>query len=196
MSRLLLGQWLQLVVAAWVAMAGLGACVTLGSRGIAASSGTNVPVGSTGRAVREVYVGPGVVQYFLLPQILKGPADEYAELDIVVRDSAQLLRYGLLHLSVVAPKAVHFPADTLLLSAPGQPLALPAARVLFSEPKGKKTLTRLEVYLTPAQTRAYLRNANQAVMLGGATRRRFEPGKKAAMALTAFAGRVLSPSRL
>ena len=151
-----------------------------------------MPSGSASRSLRELYIGPGVAQYYLLPQVLVGPANQYAELDLVVRDSVQIPRYGLLHLSIVASTAVHLPADTLLLNLAGGPLAMPATRVLFFEPKGKMTLTRLEVYLTPIQTIAYLKSSSQSVLLGGmAGRRCFEPSKKSATALAVFASRVL-----
>ena len=194
MSRLRGSRWP--VLAAGLLTSGLGACVTMGSRGIAAGSGSAAPAGPAGRAVREVYVGPGVVQYFLLPQKLVGPAGQYAELDVVVRDSVQRPLYGLVHLSVVAPAAIRLPADTLLLSGTARPVALPAARVLFTELKGKAVLTRLEVYLTPAQTLAYLRSPNRSVWLSSANgRQRFEPGPKAAAALATLAEQVAGGTR-
>jgi hypothetical protein len=132
----------------------------------------------------------------MLPQQLAGPSGRYAELDVVVRDSAQRPLYGLVHLSVVAPAAVHLPADTLLLGGAAGPVALPAARVLFTEPKGKAVLTRLEAYLTPAQTLAYLRGPDRSVWLGSATgRQRFEPGPKATAALAALAGQVADAAK-
>lgn len=186
------------LLAAGAATAGLGACVSMGGHGLAASSGSKVPAGPGSRAVQELYVGPGVMQYFLVPQQFTGVTGQEgelkAELDIVARDSARMLRYGLLHLSVVAPAAVALPADTLLLSTAGRPLALLAARVLYTEPNGRVTLSRLEAYLTPAQLRGYLNGPGQTVMLGGpAGRRRFKPGKKALPALQTFARRVGGP---
>ncbi|WP_046244613.1 hypothetical protein [Hymenobacter terrenus] len=178
------------VVATGLAAVELGACTTMGASGLAAGS-SSVPAGPSGRAVQEMYVGPSVMQYFLLPQLLIGPTGQYAELDITVRDSAQVPRYGLFHLSVVAPGAVAFPADTLLLGLTGQLVPLPTARVLFTEPKGKSLLTRIEAYLTPAQTLAYLRSPAKTLLLGSSTgRRRFEPDRKAQAALATLAARV------
>ncbi|MBO2011361.1 hypothetical protein [Hymenobacter negativus] len=179
-----------------VAAIGLGACVTMAGRGLPASSGS-VPAGPANRAIRELYVGPGVTQYFLQPQQFMGPNEQQtAEVDIVARDSAQIPRYGLLHLSVVAPAAVKFPIDTLLLSTAGRPVSLLAARVLYAEPKGQGTLSRLEAYLTPAQLREYLNSPMQTLLIGGPTgRRTFLPSKKAQVALRAFAARVVGPTK-
>lgn len=192
MSRLFVRIWTLLV--AGVSTTGLGACLTMGGHGLAASSGSTVPAGPANRAVQKLYVGPGVMQYFLVPQQLTGlvgTEEQQAELDIVARDSARTLRYGLLHLSVVAPTAIKFPADTLLLSTAGRPQALPTARVLYTEPKGSATLSRLEVYLTPDQLKAYLKGPTQTVWIGGpANRRHFEPRKKSLLALQAFAASV------
>ena len=140
------------------------------------------------RDIEEYFVGPGVLQYFLLPQRLNGPGRQYADLDLVVRDSVGQPLWGLLHISLVGPAPLT-PADTVLLGTGAAPLVLPAGKVLFAEPADKQQLTRLEWHLTPAQVRAYLTAPQPVLLLAPAAnsgRLTYQPGKKALKRLTAF----------
>ena len=159
------------------------------------SSSTTVPDPARSRAVREFYVRPGVTQYLLLPQRLAGPDGHYAELDLVVRDSATVPRYALLHTSLVGPASARpFTAatDTLLLSTATGPVPVAATRVLYTEAHGKNRLTRLEAVLPVAQLRAYLQGPDYSLLTAqpGQPRRRYQPEKKAAKNLRGFAPAV------
>ena len=170
--------------AAGLLVIALPGCIT-GAGGSHATSGKGHP---SRRDIEEYFVGPGVLQYFLLPQRLEGADHQYADLDLVVRDSSSQPLWGLLHVSVVGPVTLT-PADTVLLGTAGAPLALAPARVLFAEPAGKQQLTRLEWRLTPAQVVAYLRAPVPAMLVRRAAspaRARYVPTKKATVRLLAF----------
>lgn len=179
----------------WVSGAVLGGlltgCISAGPM----SSGTSS--GPPSRGFREFYVGPGITQYFLLPQRLPATTERYAELDLVVRDSVAVPYYALLHVSVVeaagpSTSAAFGPADTLLLSTNGISSPVTKVKVLFSENAGKTRLTRLEALLPPAQVVAYLHSPNHSLLIGrpGSGRMLYQPDKKAAGYLKAFAATV------
>lgn len=149
------------------------------------------------RGLREFFVRPGVTQYFLPAQQLAGPQGRTALLDLVVRDSAAVPLYALLHVSLIEPTIVSFTAaDTLLLSTAGRPLPVAAPRILFAEPKGKGQLTRLEVPLSPAQATAFLHSPSPGLWVSraGLGRLAYQPSKKALAALRALAG-VATPGQ-
>ncbi len=169
------------VVLAWgltMLTAALPACLSPGSRGVSFKKEKGRP---SLRDIEEFFVGPGVLQYFLLPQRLQSPSKAYAELDLVVRDSASRPLWGLLHVSFVGSQTLTA-ADTVLLQTTGAPLLLPPGRLLFAEPHDKQQLTRLEWRLTPAQVAAYLNAPVPAIWVrpaAGPGRMRYEPTKKA-----------------
>jgi hypothetical protein len=167
----------------------LTACMTAGP-GRSSSSG----VAST-KGIKELYVGPGVTQYFLLPQRLQGPAGRSAELDMVVRDSAGVLRYCLLHISVIEPSGATFgPVDTLLLQTGNRLTAVAPPHILYAERQRAGQLTRLELPLSAAQTMAYLRApSSYALAIGrpGAGRLVYQPGKRAVKCLNNFSAAAI-----
>lgn len=163
----------------------LPGCIASVGGGQRATKGKGHP---SRRGIEEYFVGPGILQYFLLPQRLKGPDRRYADLDLVVRDSVGRPLWGLLHVSFVGPVTLT-PADTVLLSTAGTPLALAPGKVMFAEPADKQQLTRVEWRLTPAQVTAYLRAPSPALLVrpvAGPGRIRYVPVRKAAARLQVF----------
>ncbi len=145
------------------------------------------------RGYREFYVRPGITQYFLLPQHLHGPARRSAELDMVVRDSATVPLYGLLHISFTEPDGTTFgPADTLFLGSAARALRVAAPRILFTEARNQARITRLEILLSPAQLMGWLQapDYDLVVTRPKAGRLLFESSKKGSAALSSFANAV------
>jgi len=139
------------------------------------------------RGIEEYFVGPGVMQYFLLPQRFEGPSGQFVDLDIVMRDSLSIPKLCTMHLSVTGPQP--FAAtDTVLLATANGMVLLPAPRVLFSEKADKQNVTRLEIAVPPTQLQAYLQGGDKSIVTAqaGKLRTRYAPTKKAVQRLQAF----------
>ncbi len=186
------------LAAAALLAAGFSGCVSPGSMA-AGGRGKGEPPQPSPNGYREFYVSPGVTQRFLLPVRLPGADKTYADLDLVVRDSAGAVRPGLLHLSVVLPTggAAFTAADTLWLAAGARLLVLSAPKILFSETHGNARLTRFEATVAPVLLRDFLRGPDYAVQVrrGNAGRLVFRAGKKATARLSSFGSAVLAASR-
>lgn len=162
----------------------LGGCITQHS---AVQAGKGKGVAST-KGIQDFFVGPGTTQYFLMPVTFKGHEKRTLAVDLTVRDSATTLQWATLRASVRAERN-YTPADTLYAfdGTGWQPLG--PLKVLFTEPDGKQTLTRIEAPFPTTLLPLFYQNASQGLRLGSVARGKdtFLPGKKTLKRLKSFA---------
>lgn len=186
------------LAAAALLTAAFSGCVLPGNM-TGGGRGKGEPAQPSPNGYREFYVAPGVTQRFLLPVRLLGADKAYADLDLVVRDSAGVVRPGLLHVSVVLPveDVAVTVADTLWLAAGARLLTLSTPKILFSEAHNNARLTRFEATVAPVRLRDFLRGPAYAVQLrcGNAGRLVFRAGRKATARLSSFGSAVLATPR-
>lgn len=162
----------------------LGGCITQHS---AVQAGKGKGVASM-KGIQDFFVGPGVSQYFLMPVALSGQDKRTLAVDLTVRDSATTLQWATLRASVRAERN-YTPADTLYAFDGRGWHALGPLKVLFTEPDGKQTLTRIEAPFPTDILPLFYQNASQGLRLGSVERGKdtFIPNKKALKRLKSFA---------
>lgn len=161
----------------------LAGCITQHS---AVQAGKGKGVAST-KGIQDFFVGPGVSQYFLMPVSLKGHERRTLAVDLTVRDSATTMQWATLRGSVRAERK-YTPSDTLYAFDGNAWQALGPLKILFTEPDGKQTLTRIEAPFPTALLPLFYQNTTQGLRLGSAARGKdtFIPSKKALKRLKSF----------